>query len=282
MSSSSLSWRDRFYPKIWLIGGIFILLVSAILWIWLQLAARVTKENSFTDSDTATPKVATVDHFPANLGSLTDIVPVLDLSKVADKQESTHSPEFQTAVFIGAHESEWTLQVMNVSQESVVTDFLAKRSDRARFQYFHYRKGKDDSYILTYGAFTTVETAMGAMQTMDFGLPDNVKAFPERFSTYKPFVSVDDDTGVNDSANMQRQVKLRPVAIPPPPDAIEDKLAQISAQSVSTAAPAGTSSMPAGVDGFSGQPDAPPSEPTPSQTAGAKASSPAPIQDPFN
>ncbi len=282
MSSSSLSWRDRFYPKIWLIGGIFILFVSAILWIWLQLAARVTKENSFTDTDAAIPKVTIIDRFPANLGSLTDIVPVLDLSKVADKQESTHSPEFQTAAFIGTHESEWTLQVMNVSQESVVTDFLAKRSDRARFQYFHYRKGeKDESYILTYGAFTTVETAMGAMRTMDFGLPSSVQTFPERFSTYKPFVSANDDA-VNDSANMQRQVKLRPVAMPPPPDAIEDKLAQISAQSVSTAAPAGTSSMPAGVDGFSGQPDAPPSEPASSQTTGTKASSPAPIQDPFN
>jgi len=280
MSSSSLSWRDRFYPKIWLIGGIFILFVSAILWIWLQLAARVTKENSFTDTDI--PKATIIDRFPANLGSLTNIVPVLDLSKVADKQESTHSPEFQTAAFIGTHESEWTLQVMNVSQESVVTDFLAKRSDRARFQYFHYRKGeKDESYILTYGAFTTVETAMGAMRTMDFGLPGSVQAFPERFSTYKPFVSANDDA-VNDSANMQRQVKLRPVAMPSPPDAIEDKLAQISAQSVSTAAPAATSSMPAGVDGFSGQPDAPPLEPAPSQTTGAKASSPAPIQDPFN
>jgi len=282
MSSHLLSWRDRYYPKIWLICGIFILLISAILWIWLQLAARVTKENSFTDTDAA-PKVAMVDRFPANLGSLTDIVPILDLSKVADKQESAHAPEFQLANFVGAHESEWTLQVMNVSQESVVTDFLAKRSDRARFQYFHYRKGeKDESYILTYGVFTTVETAMGALRTMDFGLPDSVKAFPERFSTYKPFVSSTDDSAIGDVANMQHPVKLRPVALPPPTDSIEDKLKQISAQSVSTAAPAGVSSMPAGVDGFSGQPDAPPSDPVSSQSAGTKVSSPAAIQDPFN
>jgi hypothetical protein len=75
MSLNTLSWRDRFYPKIWLIFGISLLLVSAILWIWLQLAARVTKENSFSDIDAA-QKVVTVDRFPANLGSLTDIVPV--------------------------------------------------------------------------------------------------------------------------------------------------------------------------------------------------------------
>ncbi len=288
MSSSPLSWRQRFYPKIWLIGGIAILLVSAVLWIWLQLAARVTKETSFADADAA-PKAITIDKFPADLGSLTDIVPVLDLSKVADKQDSPHSPEFKAAAFIGQHEGDWTLQVMNVTQENVITDFLAKRSDRARFQYFRYHKGeKDESFILTYGAFTTVETAMGALQTMDFGLPASVKAFPERFSTYKPFVSDSDDAVVSDSS-AQRQVKLRPVAIPPPTDAIEDKLAQISAQSASTAA-VGPSSLPSGVDGFSGQPDAPPADPVASPTtAGSKAThdastapTPAAVQDPFN
>jgi hypothetical protein len=287
MSSNSLSWRDRSYPKFWLICGISLLLMSAILWIWLQLAARVTKENTFTNVDTV-PTVATTDRFPANLGSLTDIVPVLDLTKVADKQDSTHSPEFQAAAFIAANESNWTLQVMNVSQETVINDFLAKRSDRARFQYFRYHKNdKDESFILTYGAFTTVETAMGALQTMNFGLPDSVKAFPERFSTYKPFVSDSDDAVANDSATMQRQVKLRPVAIPPPMDAIEDKLAQISAQSASVNATAVQAAMPSGVDGFSGQPDAPPpdsigrSNPSGSKNSRDTVGSAA-IQDPFN
>jgi hypothetical protein len=287
MSASPLSWRDRFYPKIWLILGVSLLLVSAILWIWLQLAARVTKENSFTDTDAA-PKVATVDRFPANLGSLTDIVPVLDLSKVLNKPDSAHSPEFQTSAFIGAHESNWTLQVMNVSQENVITDFLTKRSDRARFQYFRYHKDeKDERFILTYGAFTTVETAMGALQTMNFGLPDSVKVFPERFSTYKPFVSDSNDAVTSDSVNMQRQVNLRPVVIPPPTDAIEVKLAQISARSSSGTVAARQSTLPSDIDGFAGQPDAPPSEPVSSpNTVGSKTSrdavNPAPIQDPFN
>jgi hypothetical protein len=287
MSSSPLSWRDRFYPKIWLILGISFLLVSAILWIWLQLAARVTKENSLQDTD-AVPMVATLERFPASLGSLTDIVPVLDLSKVLNKPDSAHSPEFQSSAFIGAHESNWTLQLMNVSQENVITDFLTKRSDRARFQYFRYHKDeKDERFILTYGAFTTVETAMGALQTMNFGLPDSVKVFPERFSSYKPFVSDSNDVVTSDAVHMQRQVNLRPVVIPRPTDAIEVKLAQISAQSSSATVAARQSTLPADVDGFAGQPDAPPSEPVPSSNvAGAKAShdtvNPAPIQDPFN
>ncbi|GAC1372532.1 MAG: hypothetical protein NVS3B3_08040 [Aquirhabdus sp.] len=277
MSSDLTSWRHRFYPITWLILGVSILLICAILWIWLQLADRVVKIHSFDDSG---PKAAASNHFPMDLGNLSNLVPVLDLTKMAAKQDAAHSPEFRAAAFIGQHESDWTLQLMNVSQESVITDFLAKRSDRARFQYFRYNKGgKDESFILTYNVFTTVQTAMGAMQTIDFGLPASVKAFPERFSTYKPFVS-DNDERISDSIAAQRQVKLRPVAIPPPTDAIEDKLAQIAANS---------STLPATVkveDGFSGEPDAPPSEPVspvPSVVKGKDTSAPpVAVQDPFN
>jgi hypothetical protein len=173
--------------------------------------------------------------------------------------------------------------VMNVSQENVITDFLTKRSDRERFQYFRYRKDENDErFILTYGAFTTVETAMGALRTMNFGLPESVKVFPERFSTYKPFVSDSNEVITRDSANMQRQVNLRPVVIPPPTDAIEEKLAQISAQSSSSTASARQSTLPSDIDGFAGQPDAPPLEPVSSTKTSRDAANSAPIQDPFN
>jgi hypothetical protein len=275
MSLSSTSWRNRPYPKTWLILGIVTLLACAVLWIWLQLAARVTKENSFTDADPH--QIVTVSRFPENLGSFTDIVPVLDLVKIADKQNSTHSPEFQTAAFIDDHESDWTLQVMNVSQENVITDFLAKRSDRSRFQYFRYKSGANDvSFILTYGVFTTVGTVMGALQTMNFGLPSTVRVFPERFSAYKPYITDSDNPLSTDLLAMQRHVKLRPVAIPPPTDSIEDKLLEI--QSTSTAA-SGVPAIPAGIDGFNGQPDAPPAESKPRPQSDV---SPVATQKPIN
>ncbi|MBC7752507.1 MAG: hypothetical protein H7Z73_12495, partial [Candidatus Saccharibacteria bacterium] len=259
--NSSSSWRHRFYPVIWLLSGVSVLLASAILWIWLQLADRVIKIHSFDDSG---PKSAASNRFPMDLGNLSNIVPVLDLTKMAAKQDSTHSAEFKAAAFIAQHQNDWTLQLMNVSQESVITDFLAKRSDRARFQYFRYNKGgRDESFILTYNVFTTVQTAMGAMQTMDFGLPASVKAFPERFSTYKPFVS-DSDERVSDSIAAQRQVNLRAVAMPPPTDVIEEKLAQIAATTIA---------LPATVkvaDGFSGEPDALPTESAIPNASGVK------------
>ncbi|WP_410212008.1 hypothetical protein [Aquirhabdus sp.] len=290
-SNLSAPKPPNFYPKTWFVCAVIILAASAILWIWLQLASRVTKERSFAETEAAS-KTMTPDQFPANLGTLSDIVPVLDLTKItSNRPEAAHAAEFKALAFITEHQSDWTLQVMNVSQESVITDFLAKRSDRSRFQYFRYNKGaKDESFILTYGAFPAIQTALGAAQTMDFGLPSSVKAFPERFSSYRPFVSDSDENMVESSANSPRQVKLRPVAIPPPTDAIEDKLAEIAAESSAamTTSPSPTSKtvLPANVDGFSGLPDAPAADPVAPAPSNSKskgaASSTGPVQDPFN
>jgi len=291
MSSKPVSgYDDHFYPKLWLMMGVAVIATSAVLWIWLQLASRVTKENSFAPADSVEQQVMP-ERFPIDLGNLADIVPVLDLTKVADKQDSPHAPEFKASAFTAQHASDWTLQVMNVSQESVITDFLAKRSDRARFQYFRYHKGgKDESYILTYGVFGSVAMAMGAMQTMDFGLPAAVKAFPERFSSYQPFISDSDNNVVDFSTSNLRQIKLRPVALPPPTDAIENKIEQLAEgatvenQQTLIDQSSKHGQLPAGVDGFSGVPDAPPPStdlPDPAQGKG-RSSTPAAVQDPFN
>ena len=292
MSSKPASgYDDHFYPKLWLIGGIAIIAASAVLWIWLQLASRVTKENSFAPADTVEQQVMP-ERFPIDLGNLSDLVPVLDLTKVADKQDSPHAPEFKASAFTSAHASDWTLQVMNVSKESVITDFLAKRSDRSRFQYFRYHKGgTDESFILTYGVFSSVAMAMGAMQTMDFGLPSAVKAFPERFSSYQPFISDSDNNVVDFSTSNLHQVRLRPVALPAPTDAIENKIEQLAEGSSVDSPPTAVDPsskrvpLPAGVDGFSGVPDAPPpSSDTPDVPAKGRGGAPAPaaVQDPFN
>ncbi len=294
MSSKTVSgYDDHFYPKIWLISGVAIIAASGVLWIWLQLASRVTKENSFTPAESVAQQVMP-NRFPIDLGNLADIVPLLDLTKVADKQDSSHAPEFKASAFTSAHASDWTLQVMNVSQESVITDFLAKRTDRARFQYFRYHKGgKDESYILTYGVFGTVATAMGAMQSMDFGLPPSVKAFPERFSSYQPFVSDSDNNVVDFSNSNLHQVRLRPVALPPPTDAIENKIEQLADGATVDNQPtlidqsSRSRALPAGVDGFSGVPDAPPpstdaANPDPAAGKNHGATPIGPVQDPFN
>jgi|GEM_PF-3326701 len=296
MSSNPLSLKStNFFPRTWFVSAVVVLILAGLVWIWLAVLGRVTKEHTFTAEPTEGDQPSALqDRFPADFGNLADIVPVLNLRKVSadapDQVEDTHSPEFRALAFINQHESDWTLQVMNVTKESVITDFLAKRSDRGRFQYFRYKKGTpDESYILTYGDFTVVQTAMGALQSMNFGLPATVKVFPERFSTYKPYVSDSDEKMVDLSASGPRQVRLRVVAIPPPApvDSIEKKIAELADDSATPSAgavPPSTGKLPSSVDGFSGTPDAPADAPPPAPAPKSKSTTPdaAPVQDPFN
>lgn len=182
------------------------------------MSARQTVQMIMPD-EIAEPTTVTqrFEGFDASLGSMTDLVPVLDLSKSV-VQVGTHGPEFRGADFLSRHSKNWTLQLMNVTQESVIADFLAGRSDRSRFQYFRSIDGEQERYVLTYGDFATVQTAMGALATVDFGLPNSVKPFPERFSSYQPYVTDQgsDERVVGGTGSRAYQVRLREVAIPVP------------------------------------------------------------------
>jgi hypothetical protein len=209
-----VSWRSLS----WLTAGLTLFGLCFFIWIWLQVSARQTIQIT-TPDDTPEPKTVAerFEGFDASLGGMTDLVPVLDLSK-AMVQAGTHGPEFRGADFLTRHAKSWTLQLMNVTQESVIADFLAGRSDRSRFQYFRSIDGEQERYVLTYGDFATVQTAMGALATVDFGLPSSVKPFPERFSSYQPYVTDQgsDERVVGGAGSRAYQVRLREVAIPVP------------------------------------------------------------------
>lgn len=213
-------WRQiRQFPWLsvgWLTIGCAILAICFLLWVSLQLAQRMTVELTDTSADTASADQVVVlpDRLDGELGMLFEAVPAPDLSKPV-AVVGQRAPEFRGTEFIKANASNWTLQVMKVSQESVVKTYLAQRKDRQRFQYFRMVEGAQEYYLLTYGNFTTVQTAMGALQTMQFELPRSVKAFPERFSTYQPSVK---DQGSEERmsglSQKVRQIVLKPVAIP--------------------------------------------------------------------
>ena len=209
-----VSWRSLS----WLTAGLTLFGLCFFIWIWLQIAQRQTVQVTTTDDLPEPNAVAQrFEGFDASLGSMTDLVPVLDLSKSV-VQAGTHGPEFRGADFLTRHSKNWTLQLMNVTQESVIADFLAGRSDRSRFQYFRSIDGEQERYVLTYGDFVTVQTAMGALATVDFGLPTSVKPFPERFSSYQPYVTDQgsDERVVGATGSRAYQVRLREVAIPEP------------------------------------------------------------------
>lgn len=281
-----VQWRSL----LWLSSGLVLLALCFVLWIWLQVKGRVMVESTWPDAQQSSSSVeAKPEQFDDTLGAMTRIVAPLDLTE-STTTVMNHAPEFRGGAFIKTQSKSWTLQLMNVTQESVVTDYLARRNDRSQFYYFRTNQDNQERFVLTYGIFNTVQTAMGALQTVDFALPASVKAMPERFSAYQGLVTDQgNDERVRGVTSKVREVRLRAVAAPTAPTPAEPAKTASSPQSTDSASSAtatdnnapdaiaklieSRSSKPA--DGFADEPDAPPAMP-------ASADEPLPaVQDPF-
>lgn len=95
--------------------------------------------------------------------------------------------EFKDSRFIKANNGKWTVQVMNVVEHEVVTDYLNSRDDRDKFNYFRIVDAHNQKrFVVTYGIFNSVQEAVGAAKVVNFNLPKEVKAFPEEFKMYAP------------------------------------------------------------------------------------------------
>ena len=95
--------------------------------------------------------------------------------------------EFKDSRFIKANNGKWTVQVMNVVEHEVVTDYLNSRDDRDKFNYFRIVDAHNQKrFVVTYGVFGSVQEAVGAAKVVNFNLPKGVKAFPEEFKMYAP------------------------------------------------------------------------------------------------
>ena len=95
--------------------------------------------------------------------------------------------EFKDSRFIKGNDGKWTVQVMNVVEHEVVTDYLNGRDDRDKFNYFRIIDGHNQKrFVVTYGVFGSSQEAVGAAKVVNFNLPKDVQAFPEAFKMYLP------------------------------------------------------------------------------------------------
>lgn len=124
--------------------------------------------------------------FSDDLGQLRSVVPPTDY--VSTPPEN-HGPQYRTADWLKAQGSlAWTLQIMAVEDEELAKSYLANREDKEQFAYFMYRESEKITFVVVYGNFVTMELALGVADTMDFGLPQGVRAGPEKFVSYLPNV----------------------------------------------------------------------------------------------
>lgn len=107
--------------------------------------------------------------------------------------------EFKDAEYVLARKAAWTVHIMDVADEDVISDYLSRVDKREQFAYFRYiAPDKSKRYILIFDDFNGKESAEKAIENNEFDLPPSIKPYARSFKDY---------VGTVDSYHLQRNVR---------------------------------------------------------------------------
>lgn len=185
--------------------------VVAALWliIWLTSAApsiiKAKQADEVQSSDLALP--ATI----SDLNELKNEVKPIDNS-VLVRDLRSYPPEFKDKTYFNGISGSYAIQLIDVTENEVIVDYLNGRSDRDQFAYFRYTDGNDKQrYVLTYGKFASSAEAEASLAQVNFGLPSSITP---KIAKVSEFLSIIDSyelgQDVVDLASSQpRRVRLQ-------------------------------------------------------------------------
>lgn len=216
--------KYRRQAMMWLImAGIML-----ILWFLMSLShgtpmtVKERKKTQAVAEDFALP--ATID----NLNEFSKEVPPIDFTTVV-RDLRNHPAEFKGKKFFEDNKKRWTVQVMDVAQNKIITEYLKRRSDREKFAYFRYHNANNEQrYILTYGVMGSAQEALGAIRIIDFELK-SITPMPEEMGRYVSMVDNYErpETLVGFSKEEPpRLVKLQPTKKEIPAEAPKEEVSQ--------------------------------------------------------
>lgn len=174
----------KYRAKVWLI----IAMVFCGLWVYLwlhydnkaQLAIKKTLVQNTPDYIIPT-KIE-------ELGELSNLVAPIDFQTIT-RDLRNYPDEFKDKKYFEKYRSKWTVQVMDVVEHKVITDYLDNQSSRDKFAYFRYTDEKGMvRYVLTYGVMSSFQEAMGASKVIDFKLPNSTRVIPEEMRRYADMI----------------------------------------------------------------------------------------------
>ncbi|MDO4896980.1 MAG: hypothetical protein Q3971_06405 [Moraxella sp.] len=208
LSVSQIQAQTRSRTLTWLVLAIIFGLVWVIVWFMSEppKTIQTTKNANITSQDLPLP--SSIDNFV----QFAKEVPVVDLSTTVIRDLRNYPAEFKDRRFFEKHQNRWTVQVMDVAQNDIITGYLKGRQDREKFAYFRYHNGNNEiRYILTYGIMGSSQEALGAVKTVDFGLPKSVTPVSERMSRYLDIIDKYERTEeiVDSAPNAPRKIKLQ-------------------------------------------------------------------------
>lgn len=159
---------------------------SLTFMVWVASAVKPTQKAK-QNSEVATiidPNILLVNHNPNEMHKL--VRPITFDAIVRDKRN--YPKEFKDSRFIKSNLNRYTVQVMNVEKHELITDYLASREDRDKFNYFRIIDSQTNQkrFVLTYGIYNSAQEARGVSITYNaqFNLPKDVQVFPEEFKLY--------------------------------------------------------------------------------------------------
>ena len=176
---------------IWLLMTLIMGVITALVWMFSQTPAAGAKiENAPIEAPQAQEGLAPFEQ-PKRVESLheldTDVQPINFEETVRDLRD--YPDEFKDKRYLLANKGKWTVQVMNVAENEVITNYLDGRKDRKKFAYFRYRDSDNQPrYMLTYSIMSSPQEAVGAAKLIDFDLPANVRVLPEEINRYLTIV----------------------------------------------------------------------------------------------
>lgn len=206
-SVSQIRAETRSRTLRWFALAVIFALVWVIVWLMSDTpkSMQTTKSADITSQDLPLP--TSIDKFE----QFAKEVPVVDISSTVVRDMRNYPAEFKDKKFFDKHQNRWTVQVMNVAQNDIITGYLKGRQDRDKFAYFRYSTGNEQRYILTYGIMGSRQEALGAIKTVDFGLPQSVTPVTEQMSRYLQMIDNYERTEeiVDSAPNAPRKIKLQ-------------------------------------------------------------------------
>lgn len=207
LSVSQITARTKTYALRWFFLAVIFALVWVIVWLISEppKALKTTKDANITAQDLPLPK--SIDNF----AQFAKEVPAVEISSTVVRDMRNYPIEFKDKKFFEKHAKRWTVQVMDVAQNDIITGYLKGRNDRDKFNYFRYNSPNGARYILTYGIMGSEQEAKGAVKTVDFGLPKTVVPVPERLGSYLDTIDKYERTEeiVDSAPNAPRKIKLQ-------------------------------------------------------------------------
>lgn len=201
--------KKRIVASVWLIMAL--LTSAAALALWMFSSAPIFEDEKEAPPEVLASNIDQVKHIEQLNELSADVKPISFDELVRELRD--YPSEFKDSRYLKKNKGKWTVQVMDVSEHEIITDYLDSRDDRQKFAYFRYRDSNNQPrYLLTYDVMGNKQQATNAADSVDFGLPANVQVLPEEISDYLDIIENYELSGpVKDlSRNRTRQVKLQP------------------------------------------------------------------------